>query len=80
MARRLDVTDLGSMEMVTATPKATSRQEQHIEALERIVDELRDENRKLKKKLSAKPSTITQKQYDKVCKKLQAEYNKSIPF
>ena len=72
--------DLGEMEVSTVTSTATTRSDQHIIALEEIVDNLREENRLLKRELALTPSTITQEQYDLVCTKLQAEYNKEIPF
>ena len=70
------VKSLGNLEVVTAT----NRQDSHINALETIVDELREENRNLKRELSLKPSTITQEQYDSVCAKLQECYTSDLPF
>ena len=70
---------LGSLEVVTASSN-TSRQDKHIDVLEALVDDLRDEVRLLKSQLKAKPSTITQEQYDELCARYQLECSKSLPF
>ena len=70
------VKSLGNLEVVTAT----NRQDSHINALEQIVDELREENRNLKRELSLKPSIFTQEYVDSLRAKLQECYNKDLPF
>jgi len=76
--RRLNVENLGDLEVATVTK--LNRQEAHIEALERIVDELKEENRLLKDKLKVKPSIIAQEDYDDLCRRFQLECDKNIPF
>jgi len=70
---------LGNLEVVTASPKA-NRQDKHIDVLEELVDSLREEVRLLKSKLKAKPSTITQEQYDELCARYQLECSANLPF
>lgn len=73
--------NLGEMEIVTATSMLTSsKREAHITALEDRVDGLEATVLTLKSRLSAKPSTVTQEMYDILCRKLQAEVNKNLPF
>jgi len=75
---RLNISDLGDLEVVTAAK--SKHQDRHVVALEEIVDALREENRLLKTKLLAKPSTITQEMYDDICTRFQMECTKNIPF
>ena len=72
--------DLGETEVVTATQANPSRASAHIIALEKRVDDLEEETRLLKAELSAKPSTVTQEQYDDLCQRYQVVLKETIPF
>ena len=74
------VKNLGDLELVTASSTSRHRASQHIVALEKRVDALVDENNKLKLALSAKPSTVTQEDYDDLCRRYIAEVNENLPF
>ncbi len=74
------VADLGAMEVVTATQADPSRAAAHILALENRVDALEVENRLLKDRIAAKPSTVTQEAFDALCRRYQMEVNLHLPF
>ena len=76
----MKVVDLGEMEVVTATQANPSRAAAHILALENRVDDLEEENRLLKDRLIAKPSTVTQSEYDDLCRRYQMEVHNNLPF
>ena len=69
--------DLGQLEIVKSSP---ARASQHIEALEKRVDDLEEETRLLKAELSAKPSTVTQEQYDDLCQRYRMVLEETLPF
>ncbi len=76
----MKVVDLGEMEVVTATQANPSRAAANIQALEKRVDDLEEENRLLKDRLIAKPSTVTQSEYDDLCRRYQMEVYNNLPF
>jgi len=69
--------NLGETEIVN---KASTRLDAHITILEKRVDDLEEETRLLKAELSAKPSTVTQEQYDDLCQRYQVVLKETIPF
>lgn len=77
MGLKYRAVDLGDMEVVNPASKNLDR---HIEALETRVDEQDKEIEHLKEQLKEKPTVITQKDYDRVCKLLRECYNELLPF
>ncbi len=68
---------LGQLEIVKSSPARASN---HIEALEKRVDDLTAENRELKAQLKAKPSTVTQEEWLDLCHRYSMEVSNNLPF